>query len=82
MKQKHGGEQEILIDAKPLIILMKIEAPDMLRLILRFAPGRTIKPELVLGAWLPPAQSAEERGWKILRKQLYWETSSGALSAP
>ena len=75
VKQKHEGPQE-RIDAKPLIITMKHEA-GKLRLAARFGPGRNLKPELILRAWLGP----EASGFAITRKQLYWETPGG-LSAP
>jgi len=51
IKQKHDGPQE-RIDAKPLIILMKQEDGGKVRLVIRFGPGRNLKPELILRAWL------------------------------
>ncbi|MFA5162624.1 MAG: TIGR03936 family radical SAM-associated protein [Elusimicrobiales bacterium] len=75
VKQKHEGPQE-RIDARPLIMEMKHDS-GRLRLMLRFSPGRNLKPELILRAWL----DREISGFAVTRKQLYWETPGG-LSAP
>ncbi|MDD2772611.1 MAG: TIGR03936 family radical SAM-associated protein [Elusimicrobiales bacterium] len=82
VKKRQDGRTQT-IDVRPLIIAMRFEGPDALELALRFGPGRTVKPERVLcECFGAGAAGAEASGWKILRKQLYWESASGALSVP
>ena len=85
-KTKPTGVEE-LIDAKPLIIAMKLNSPDCLYLFLRFGPKRNLKPERIINAWLSPdgsdnAPALQPDKWTVLRKQLYWESSSGRLTTP
>lgn len=74
-KIKEGGREEV-VDARPLIVSMKREGEGKLSLLLRFGPGRTLKPERVTEAWLGCAPSG------VLRKALYWENPDGRLTAP
>jgi radical SAM-linked protein len=82
VKKKADGEAKV-IDARPLIISMRLESAGTLELALRFGPGRNLKPERVLCECfgLDP-QSFAAAGWKILRRQLYWESAKGALNVP
>lgn len=79
-KLKEGGARVERIDAKPLIIEMRLASPDLLELSLRFGPNRTVKPEALLREWLGLAEAAE--GFRILRKELLSETVRGELLAP
>ena len=82
VKTKPAGTQEC-IDARPLIISMALCAPQTLHMVLRFGPGRTLKPERIVCHWLGiDAQSAAAGGLTVLRKQLYWESSEGVLHTP
>jgi radical SAM-linked protein len=80
-KLKEGGARVERIDAKPLIIEMRLASPELLELSLRFGPNRTVKPEALLKEWLGRPE-AELGGFRILRKELLSETSRGELLAP
>lgn len=76
-KLKEGGARVERVDARPLIITMRL-AKDHLELTLRFGPKRTVKPEALLRACL----ETDPSGFRILRKELFSETSRGELLEP
>ncbi len=82
-KIKDGGARIEKIDARPLIIQMTLSSPCVLRLTLRFGPKRTVKPEALLGAWVPEWKSPEAlSSFNIMREELLSETLRGELIAP
>jgi len=90
-KKKDGGRRVERIDAKPLILRMRMSSEQCLDLTLRFGPKRTLKPEAIVREWLglipvqqnkDQGQSAALQGFVILRKELLSETSGGQLLTP
>ncbi|HVE13037.1 MAG TPA: TIGR03936 family radical SAM-associated protein [Elusimicrobiota bacterium] len=89
-KAKDGGARIERVDAKPLLIEMRMTATDQLELALRFGPRRTLKPEALIRELLGlphpvPAAGAPPQpleGFAILRKELLSETSKGQLLTP
>lgn len=84
-KVKEGGARVERVDARPLIREMSMEGPDRLRMVLRFGPKRTVKPEALIRLWLGLPQGApgsELEGFRILRKELLSETARGELLKP
>lgn len=72
-KVKTTGEKET-IDVKPLIQSAEYDpAASALKLVLRFVPGKNVKPEAVLGMIVPAAIK------RIVRRELYWLDSNGKL---
>lgn len=81
-RKKQDGT-DACVDVRPLIISMALAAPQTLRLLLRFGPGRNVKPELLAGEWLGrEVQVAVPGGFRVLRKQFYWEGATGELHEP
>ncbi|MFA6093044.1 MAG: TIGR03936 family radical SAM-associated protein [Elusimicrobiota bacterium] len=79
-KVKDNGARVERIDAKPLILSAVLSASDCLDLVLRFGPGKTLKPEALLREWLGP--QAPVTDIRILRKELWSQTADGELIAP
>lgn len=75
-KIKEAGVERV--DARPLIVRMKLDGPGRLGLVLRFGPKRTVKPEALVREWL----GALPEGALIRRNGLYSETSAGELMTP
>jgi radical SAM-linked protein len=75
-KVKEAGVERV--DARPLIVRMKLDGPGRLGLVLRFGPKRTVKPEALLREWL----GALPEGALIRRNGLYSETAAGELMTP
>lgn len=75
-KIKEAGVERV--DARPLIVRMKLDGPGRLSLVLRFGPKRTLKPEAIVREWL----GALPEGALIRRNGLYSETSAGELMTP
>ncbi|MBI4050874.1 MAG: DUF2344 domain-containing protein [Elusimicrobia bacterium] len=76
-KMKPGGRRE-QIDLRTLLIKMFWER-DHLRLILRFGPKKTVKPETVVSLWI---EQGSQFPFRVLRKNLFSETASGELLLP
>lgn len=73
-KVKPSGEKET-IDVKPLICRAEFDpAAPALALVLRFEPGKNVKPEAVLGMLAPGAEIK-----RIVRLELFWLDSKGKL---
>lgn len=73
-KVKPSGERET-IDVRPLICAAEYDpAAAALRLVLKSGPGKNVKPEAVLGMIVPGAEIK-----RIVRRELYWQDSKGAL---
>lgn len=77
-KNKPGG-QSYFIDARPLIMSMELKNSSTAHLMLRFGPKRNIKPERIIGEALEHGHSP---ALQVMRKELYWENSSGQLATP
>ena len=87
-KLKEGGARVERVDARPLILEMRLTEPRRLELGLRLGPKRTLKPEAIVREWLGlphpspgPAPAALE-GFTIVRRELLSETSKGQLLTP
>jgi radical SAM-linked protein len=77
-KIKQGGAVREHVDARPLILRMRLlEDPSRLELLLRFGPKRTVKPEALIREWLGTSE-----GLLITRADLYSETGSGEFLTP
>jgi radical SAM-linked protein len=81
-KVKDAGARVERIEARRLIVGMKMVGPGLLGLDLRFGPNRTIKPEALLREWLGLAEGGGLAGFHILRKELLSETSRGEFLIP
>lgn len=75
-KIKEAGVERV--DARPLIVRMKLDGPGRLGLVLRFGPKRTVKPEALVREWL----GALPEGALVRRNGLYSETAAGELMTP
>ncbi len=73
-KVRTSGERET-IDVRPLIRGAEYDAAAAaLKLVLKFEPGKNVKPEAVLGLMAPGAGIK-----RIVRRELYWQDSKGQL---
>ncbi|MDR3125425.1 MAG: TIGR03936 family radical SAM-associated protein, partial [Endomicrobium sp.] len=77
---KQKKDKIIMIDAKPLIRLLKIESSDLI-LQLRFGSGKTVKPEMILEKLLK-LKTGKLKVYSIKRTALYIETSNGTIHEP
>ncbi|MCX5783762.1 MAG: TIGR03936 family radical SAM-associated protein [Elusimicrobia bacterium] len=80
-KIKPGGIEEI-INARPLIVSVRLVSPDCVELKMRFRPKSNLKPEKIIGAWLNISDEQAAGEFKFLRKELYWENKEGKFIAP
>lgn len=80
-KRKDGGARVEKVEARRLIVSMRLIDPGRLELDLRFGPNRTVKPEALLREWLGLPEEGLS-GFRILRKELLSETSRGEFLIP
>lgn len=81
-KKKESGD--VAIDARPLVRSWKLNA-DELELVLRFGPGRTLKPERIIQAICnlsddDVAMGAPTCKCKVKRTNMYFEKQTGELA--
>lgn len=74
-KVKPSGDV-IAVDAKPFILSVELRSPDILNIMLKFEPGKTLRPDLLV------EKLSGKTDFEILRKQFYWKNSLGKLSTP
>jgi radical SAM-linked protein len=83
-KKKESGD--VAIDARACVVSWKLEG-DILNLMLRFGPGRTLKPERIIQAVCGLEESQVDIGaatspLRVKRKQLYMERQDGSFVEP
>lgn len=83
---KKKEDRDVVIDARPLVRSW-ILSNEKLELMLRFGPGRTLKPERLIQAVLGLTDDQVRMGTptcvlEIKRRQLYFEKSNGDLFEP
>jgi radical SAM-linked protein len=83
---KKKEDRDVVIDARPLVRSWKLSGEKM-ELMLRFGPGRTVKPERLIQAVLGLTDDQVRMGTptcvlEIKRRQLYFEKSNGDLFEP
>jgi radical SAM-linked protein len=74
-KIEPSGEEKIL-NAKPIIMSMKMHSPNLLNMMFEFGPGKSLRPDLVV------EKLTGRSDFEVLRKQLYWKNSQGGLLTP
>jgi radical SAM-linked protein len=84
LKKKESGD--VAIDARACVVSWKLD-DDTLNFMLRFGPGRTLKPERIIQAvcGLDETQvdiAAGEAPLRVKRKQLYMERQDGSFVEP
>lgn len=84
IKKKEAGD--VVIDARPLVRSWSLEG-ELLQLVIRFGPGRTLKPERIVQAVLGLEEEKVQMGTptcvlSVRRKQFYMEKQTGELSEP
>jgi hypothetical protein len=84
LKKKESGD--VAIDARACVVSWKLDH-DTLELMLRFGPGRTLKPERIIQAvcGLEETQvdiATVDAPLRVKRKQLYMERQDGSFVEP
>lgn len=83
---KKKEDKSVVIDARPLVRDLKVSGGRM-DLVLRFFPGRTLKPERIIQSVLSLTDEQTAMGTpacalKVKRVQFYFEKQTGELSEP
>lgn len=84
---KKKADRDVVIDARPIVRSWSLSGDGKLELVIRFGPGRTLKPEKIAQAvcgWpeTPLVEGQLMPGVKVRRKQMYLEKSNGDLVEP